>query len=73
MTSAAFSASAGQSVHSSAHRYTWHRIRINTEEKTKVIAAAWGTEFIQFVAVLAILHHDDLKKRINRIMAFWGV
>ena len=28
-----------------------HRRRINTEEK--VIAAVWGTEFIQFLATLA--------------------
>ena len=33
-----------------------HRRRINTEEKAKVVTAVWGTEFIQFVAVLAILH-----------------
>ena len=30
-----------------------HRRRINTEEKAKVVAAAWGTEFIQFLAALA--------------------
>ena len=27
-----------------------------TEEKAKVVAAAWGTELIQFLAALAILH-----------------
>ena len=31
------------------------RRRIQTEEKAKVVAAAWGEEFIQFLAVLAIL------------------
>ena len=36
-----------------------HRRRINTEEKAKVVAAAWRTELIQFLAALAILHHDD--------------
>ena len=30
--------------------------RIKTEEKAKVVAAVWGPEFIQFVAVLAIVH-----------------
>ena len=30
-----------------------HRRRINTEEKANVVAAAWGTEFIQFLAALA--------------------
>ena len=42
-----------------------HRRRINTGEKAKVVAAVWGTEFIQFLAALAILHQDDLKKRMN--------
>ena len=27
-----------------------------TEEKAKVVAAVWGTELIQFFAVIAILH-----------------
>ena len=30
-----------------------------------VVAAVWGTEFIQFLAVLAILQLDDLKIRMN--------
>ena len=37
-----------------------HRRRIQTEEKKKVVAAAWGAEFIQFLAALAILHQNDL-------------
>ena len=36
--------------------------RIYTEEKAKVVAAVWGTDFIPF---LAILHQDDAKKRMN--------
>ena len=36
-----------------------HRRRIYTEEKSKVVAAAWGTELIQFRATLAILHQVD--------------
>ena len=48
-----------------ATRYTMlllpHRRRIYTEEKTKVIATVWGTEFIQFLAALAILSQDDLR------------
>ena len=44
-----------------------HRKRITTEEKPKVVAAVWGTELIQFLAALDILHQDvfeekDLKK-----------
>ena len=38
-----------------------HRKRTKTVEKAKVVAAAWGTEFIQFIAVLAVLHQDDMK------------
>ena len=30
--------------------------RINTEEKANVVAAAWGTELIQFLDVLAIFY-----------------
>ena len=48
-----------------------HRRRLNTEEKAKVVAAAWGTALILLLAPLAILHQDDLKKRMNRIMAIW--
>ena len=33
-----------------------NRIRINTEGKAKVVAAAWGTELLQFLAELVILH-----------------
>ena len=31
-----------------------HRRRINTEETTKVVAAVWETEFVQFLATLDI-------------------
>ena len=36
-----------------------------TEEKAKVVADVWGTEFIYFLAVLAIEYYDDLKYRMN--------
>ena len=42
-----------------------HRRRIYTEEKAKVVAAVWETELLQFLAVLAIFHQDDLKNRMN--------
>ena len=35
-----------------------HRRRINTEKKAKVVAAVWRTEFIQFLAALAIFYLD---------------
>ena len=41
-----------------------HKIRINIEEKAKVLADVWGTEFIKFLAV-AVLHWDNLKNRKN--------
>ena len=30
-----------------------HRRRIYTDEKAKVVASVWGTEFIQFLTTLA--------------------
>ena len=43
-----------------------HRRRINIEEKAKVVAATWGTKFIQFLAVPVILHYGTiLKNRKN--------
>ena len=52
-----------------SQKYLSHRRWINTEEKAKVVSAAWGAEFIKFLAALAISHQDDVKKRINRTMA----
>ena len=44
--------------------YKSQRRKINTEEKAKVVAAVWETELIQFLAVLAVMHQDGMKKRI---------
>ena len=44
---------------------TKQRRRIKAEKKAKVVAAAWGAELIQFFAMQAILHQDDLKNRMN--------
>ena len=41
------------------------RRRIKTEEKAKVVNSVWGEEFIQFLAVLAILPRTILKNRMN--------
>ena len=41
-----------------------HRKRILTKEKAKVVVASWGTEFLPFLAALAILNQDDLKNRL---------
>ena len=40
-----------------------HRRRIKTEENAKVVAAVWGTEFIQFLAALDIFNEDDFEKK----------
>ena len=48
----------------------FHRRRIYTEEKAKVVAISWGTEMLQFLAALAILHQDYLKNRLNCIPFF---
>ena len=45
----------------SAHQ----RRRIKTEEKAKVVASVWGEEFIQFLAVLAVLPRTILNDRMN--------
>ena len=47
------------------NNYYFHRIRIYTEEKAKLVAAVWGTEFIQCLAALVILHQEELKNRLN--------
>ena len=39
--------------------------RIKTEEKAKVVAVVWGTYLIQFLALLANLHQDDVKNSTN--------
>ena len=43
-----------------------HRRSTNTEGTAKVVAAVWGTQFIQFLAALAILHYMTIfKNRTN--------
>ena len=42
-----------------------HLRRIYTEEKAKVVTAVWGTEFIQVLATLAILHPNEFKNSMN--------
>ena len=42
-----------------------HRMRINSEENAKVVAAVWEAEFIQFLAALAVLHWTVLNNRLN--------
>ena len=42
-----------------------HRRRIKTEAKAKVVAVVCGAELIQFLAALAFMHQDNLKKGMN--------
>ena len=42
-----------------------HRRRMETEAKLKIVASVWGTEFIPFLAMLAILPRSIWKNRIN--------
>ena len=42
-----------------------HRRRMYTEEKAKVVAAAWGAELLKFLAALAMLHQDDWMNRMK--------
>ena len=36
---------------------------IKTEEKALVVAAVWGTEFVQFLAALDIFHQVDFEEK----------
>ena len=38
---------------------------IYVKEKAKVVDAVWRTEFIYFLTALAVLHPDDMKKRMR--------
>ena len=42
----------------------YHRRRIYTEEKAKVVAASWR-KLLQFLAMLAVFHQDELKNRVQ--------
>ena len=52
-------------------RMLWHRRRIYAEEKAKVVAGVWGTDFIPYLAALAILQQDDLKNTVGSIHPFF--
>ena len=49
----------------------WHRRRIKTKEKAKVIAAVWGTYLNHFLAPLAIFYYDHLKYCKGRNAPGW--
>ena len=39
--------------------------RMGTEAQAKVVASVWGANFVQFLAVLAVLPRSIRKKRLN--------
>ena len=47
------------------------RRRIYTVEKTKVVAAVWGTELLQYLAALDILQQDDWKNSMKSLYSFY--
>ena len=51
--------------------YSYHRRRINTEEKAKVVTAIWGMESFNSMPRWLFCTRMILKKRMNRIMATW--
>ena len=57
-------------VVTSAQLRTQHRRRMGTEEKAKVVASVWGTEFVQFLATLAVLPRSMWKNRMNSTFSF---
>ena len=42
-----------------------HRGRIELEDKAKVVASVWGTDFVQFLVALAVLPRSIWKNRMN--------
>ena len=52
-------------------KWTYRR-RIYTEEKTKVVADVWRTEFIQFLSALAVLPRTILKKGFIHLILLTG-
>ena len=52
-------------MYSTVVRPAHKKRRFYTEEKVKVVVAVWGTNYIQFLAALAVLHQDDIKKKMN--------
>ena len=47
-----------------------HRRRIELEDKAKVVVSVWGTEFVQFLAALAVLPRSTWKNRMNSTFSF---
>ena len=45
--------------------YFYHRRRMETEAKAKVVSSVWGAAFIKFLAALAVLPRSIWKKRLN--------
>ena len=47
-----------------------HRRRIELKDKAKVVAPGWGTEFVKFLAALAVLPQSIWKNGMNSTLSF---
>ena len=47
--------------------------RIFKEENAYIVAAVCGTEFLQFLAMLAILHPEDMKNTMNSLFSTYSI
>ena len=52
--------------------YEYHRRRMETEAKAKVVTSVWGADFVQFLAALAVLPRSIWKKRLNSAGLVFG-
>ena len=59
-----------QQIRAHLHQVGDHHIP-KTEEKAKVVASVWGTEFIQLLAALAVLSRTILNNRMNCTRMIW--
>ena len=48
----------------------WHRRRMETEAKAKVVASVWGAKFVQFLAALAVLSRLIWNETVECILFF---
>ena len=57
-------------VHCTGSERVAHRRRIELKGKAKVVAPGWGTEFVKFLAALAVLPQSIRKNGMNSTLSF---
>ena len=60
-------------VESINHKCKKLKRRIFNEENANIVAAVCGTEFLQFLAMLAILHPEDMKNTMNSLFSTYSI